>query len=213
MRGGSVHHIPLADRFLVSMRPWQVSTLSFGVLKTLRAHAGLLSPGSAGYASMQHSLAGAVAARLGINSSHVVLRSINHASTPARRLRAVIDQVRFSCISPPLGRSLHCPCYRMYKRPLVRATGGRQCTMDNMSLLAVGHTVSLVFTRCVSQVMTLVSHVLQAHDSEEFPVKAVPFSIGTAMTLPTIVPMGRSQVAPNPPYLTFARSRNHSRAD
>ncbi len=62
----------------------------------LLAHAGLLSPGSAGYVSMQHSLAGAVAARLGINSSHVVLRSINPASAPTRRLRAVSSQV---CLS------------------------------------------------------------------------------------------------------------------
>ena len=42
---------------------------------------------------MQHNLAGAVAARLGVNSSHVMLRSINPARTPARRLRALSAQV------------------------------------------------------------------------------------------------------------------------
>ena len=62
----------------------------------LLAHAGPLLPGSAGYVSMQHSLAGVVAARLGINSSHVVLRSINPASAPSRRFCAVSSQVSLS---------------------------------------------------------------------------------------------------------------------
>lgn len=58
-------------------------------LRVCTVRAGLVSPGSAGFAGLQRALAGQVAVRLDVNASHVLLRTVTPATTSSRHLLSV----------------------------------------------------------------------------------------------------------------------------
>ena len=147
---------------------------------------------------MQHNLAGAVAARLGVNSSHVMLRSINPARTPARRLRALSAQVcMYSLIkfcTVQLLREL-ATCVNVHAPGSSLSVQSTDCGQP----FAKAHLlISVAQDVCSRRVTVGRLYVIQVHDNGDFPVHAVPFSMGGAMITPTVIPLGHPQVVSFP---------------